>query len=303
MVLTNPEIDSILNEIEANFGEAYLNKDVQKLLEFYHPQALIVQRGGDSAYGHNEIKKYLKECFKEVDRFGAFDRTRVSVTTNGEFLIKEGIIECIKKGKSKKYGALSIFKRMDDGSYKYYRDDSDKKPYQFTEQKSVNLTSSFPLNHADIERILKEIEAKFYEAYTNKDINKILDFYHSDALITARGDDSAYGKDLKYYFKECFKEIDRFGSTEQVKISATIDGEYIIREAIVEGIKNGQSKKYDSFNMFKRIADGSYQFYRDDSDQNPIGYTGPSVSEMEEKVTTKAFVNMVVDSVVDKLLS
>lgn len=49
------------------------------------------------------------------------------------------------------------------------------------------------------------------------------------------------------------------------------DGEYLIQHGKLEVIVNGSPKRFPSVQIFKRMPDGTYTFYRDEvTDSMPI---------------------------------
>uniref|UniRef100_A0A914DFH3 SnoaL-like domain-containing protein n=1 Tax=Acrobeloides nanus TaxID=290746 RepID=A0A914DFH3_9BILA len=121
------EIDRLLKEVQDEFISIFETKDIDKILDEYHPQAVIVHRDGGAIYGREGLRKFYEGCFKECSGSYKVNPTKNKATPDGEYLIQEGYLECEVKGEKKKCNYLSIFKRVDDGKYMYYRDEVDSK--------------------------------------------------------------------------------------------------------------------------------------------------------------------------------
>uniref|UniRef100_A0A914EFZ4 SnoaL-like domain-containing protein n=1 Tax=Acrobeloides nanus TaxID=290746 RepID=A0A914EFZ4_9BILA len=123
MTIEQTEINQLLQDFHENFLKVFLSQDIDKILDFHHQDAVLVHFGKVAIYGREGIRKFYEKLLKEHPEPYKIIPIKNMATSDGEYLIQEGILDCIVDGEPKKFPVVTILKKDKDGKYKYYRDE------------------------------------------------------------------------------------------------------------------------------------------------------------------------------------
>uniref|UniRef100_A0A914P4F3 SnoaL-like domain-containing protein n=1 Tax=Panagrolaimus davidi TaxID=227884 RepID=A0A914P4F3_9BILA len=89
MPLSQQEAEKIITKIQDNFYEKWTAGDAKGLAAFYHPDAVLIEKGKSVAYGLEEIeKKYAKSLKAPMDFKLNFELT--TPAADAEYIIHRG---------------------------------------------------------------------------------------------------------------------------------------------------------------------------------------------------------------------
>uniref|UniRef100_A0A914Q177 SnoaL-like domain-containing protein n=1 Tax=Panagrolaimus davidi TaxID=227884 RepID=A0A914Q177_9BILA len=115
MPLSQQEAEKIITKIQDNFHEKWTAADAKSLAAFYHPDAVLIEKGKSAAYGLEGIEKKYAEALKAPMDF----KLNFELTTpaaDGEYIIHRGnFVFAALPDKPAPYA--QIYKRTNDGQY------------------------------------------------------------------------------------------------------------------------------------------------------------------------------------------
>ncbi|KAH7719414.1 Nuclear transport factor 2 [Aphelenchoides avenae] len=122
--MAQSQVAQTLADLQKSFDKTFDTGDAAKLAkEYYHPHAVLVQRGGKAWYGTEEITAAYTEFTKvfKADTFGT-RHDKVGQSADGEYLFLQG--SYWEKEKPSVVKAFEqVFKRVDGGKYLIYHDE------------------------------------------------------------------------------------------------------------------------------------------------------------------------------------
>uniref|UniRef100_A0A914E9U5 SnoaL-like domain-containing protein n=1 Tax=Acrobeloides nanus TaxID=290746 RepID=A0A914E9U5_9BILA len=121
MSLINEEVDKQCNTFLTVFIQLIDLKDPVKLLEFFHPHAVLIHVGQSAKYGREELLEVMKEWVNMDAKIEAHPSKRLEAG-HGDYLFDFGTMEFkFTDGNIWKCKYEFIYKR-EDGKYFLYRD-------------------------------------------------------------------------------------------------------------------------------------------------------------------------------------
>uniref|UniRef100_A0AC34RCD1 DUF4440 domain-containing protein n=1 Tax=Panagrolaimus sp. JU765 TaxID=591449 RepID=A0AC34RCD1_9BILA len=115
------ELEVLMLEIQGNFDKAWKAKDAKAVADFYHPDAVLVNRGKWFVYGKKDIEaKYVEFLSFPFDAKLTFDLNLE--TENGEYIVHKGRYE-MSNNPGVLYPYQQIYQKQPDGSYLIYHDE------------------------------------------------------------------------------------------------------------------------------------------------------------------------------------
>uniref|UniRef100_A0A914YST7 SnoaL-like domain-containing protein n=1 Tax=Panagrolaimus superbus TaxID=310955 RepID=A0A914YST7_9BILA len=115
MAISKKDAENLITKIQDDFYKKWSAGDAKGLAAFYHPDAVLIERGKSVAYGLEEIEKKYVEALKTPMGF----KLNFELTTpaaDGEYIIHRGtFVFDAQPDKPALYA--QIYKRSKDGQY------------------------------------------------------------------------------------------------------------------------------------------------------------------------------------------
>uniref|UniRef100_A0A914E948 SnoaL-like domain-containing protein n=1 Tax=Acrobeloides nanus TaxID=290746 RepID=A0A914E948_9BILA len=122
MPLTQEELNKTLDNLQADFKQIYETKDLEQIVNFYHPQAVMIDVGRSVKYGREEIRKVMQEWLTHPPAHPVSHPEKRFEAGDGEFLIDIGMSEVkFDNGMVFKCKYECIYKK-EDGKYFLYHE-------------------------------------------------------------------------------------------------------------------------------------------------------------------------------------
>uniref|UniRef100_A0A914DR03 DUF4440 domain-containing protein n=1 Tax=Acrobeloides nanus TaxID=290746 RepID=A0A914DR03_9BILA len=120
-MLTKEEIGEHLSGIHEEFQKLYKAKNLDAIVNNYHPDAVIIHAGKGTKYGKEEIANTIKEYLESSGDYHVFP-TKRDATSDGEYLFEQGHFEVkVSSGETMKACYETIYKKTN-GKYLVYHD-------------------------------------------------------------------------------------------------------------------------------------------------------------------------------------
>ncbi|KAI6198188.1 hypothetical protein M3Y94_01315500 [Aphelenchoides besseyi] len=119
MGLSKEEIEQHLKTLEDEQGKHIKEKNLDALVECYHPHATLIHKGAKASYGRDEIRKHL-EPFTQMDVEFKMTPIYSAATDDGNYLIRRLTYTL---GDNPNANNVEQIYKKEDGRYLIYHDE------------------------------------------------------------------------------------------------------------------------------------------------------------------------------------